>query len=120
MRVVAYAFFSALIVAVTSFDAKSSELEGKQICTFAPLPEYPAEARARNLGGSGIFVLHVDRRRGTVKFVTIERSTGYKLLDNAAINSLKRWRFVPNIVAPIVKVPFTFTATGIIEDIPSN
>jgi len=67
-----------------------------------------------------MFALHLNRKTGIVKFVTVEKSTGSKLLDNAAIDCFKRWRFIRNIEAPMVKVPFTFTTTGIIEDIPSN
>ena len=117
---IAGGIFSVLMFASIPFGAKSAQPEGKQICIYAPKPEYPPEARAHNIGGSGLYVLHLNRKTGTVKFVTIEKSTGSKLLDNAAIDCLKRWRFVRNIDAPMVKVPFTFTTTGIIEDIPSN
>ena len=120
MRIMARAFLSALILAAILFDANSAEPESKQLCIYAPKPEYPPEARARNIGGSGMFALHLNRKTGIVKFVTVEKSTGSKLLDNAAIDCFKRWRFIRNIEAPMVKVPFTFTTTGIIEDIPSN
>jgi TonB family protein len=105
-----------VLVTVASFAASGAEPEVKQKCIYAPLPEYPAEARARNLEGDGMFVLHLDQKKGTVMYVTVEKSTGYRVLDNAAIDSLKRWKFIRNIDVPMVKVPFTFTTHGIPPD----
>jgi TonB family protein len=108
--------FSLLIILVTLTREASAEPAGRQLCTYAPLPEYPAEARARDLAGNGVFVLHLNRKAGTVTSVTVEKSTGFAILDNAAIASLKRWRFIKNIDVPMVKVPFTFTTHGIPPD----
>jgi TonB family protein len=110
MRVVP---FLSLLVILASPPATWAEPQAKQKCIYAPLPEYPPVARTRNLEGDGIFVLHLDRQKGTVKSVTVEKSTGFAVLDNAAIASLKRWRFIKNIDVPMVKVPFTFTTHGI-------
>jgi TonB family protein len=96
--------------------AAGTEPDGRVLATYAPLPEYPAEARARNLEGDGMFLLHLDQKKGTVRSVSVEKSTGYRLLDNAAIDSLKRWKFIRNIDVPMVKVPFTFTTHGIPPD----
>jgi protein TonB len=32
---------------------------------------------------------------GKVTDITIENSSGYKMLDNAAINSVRNWQFIP-------------------------
>ena len=104
-----------MFVMLTAATASHAQPEAKQKCIYAPLPEYPLEARARSLGGSGMFVLHLDQKKGAVRSVTVEKSTGAAVLDNAAITCLKRWRFIKNINVATVKVPFTFTATGVID-----
>ena len=73
----------------------------------APRPEYPFEARRRNLQGSGMFILRV-RPDGTVARVEIEDSTGAPLLDRTAIAAYSKWRFKPGRVKA-VRVPIHFT-----------
>ena len=73
----------------------------------APPPEYPYDARRRNLQGSGMFILRV-RPDGTVARVDIEDSTGAPLLDRAAIAAYSKWRFKPGRVKA-VRVPIHFT-----------
>jgi TonB family protein len=41
-------------------------------------------------------------------------STGYQLLDNAALNAFRRWQFKPGTVSK-AKVPITFTMDGGVE-----
>ena len=86
----------------------------KAVAYYAPKPEYPAEARARNIEGSGMFVLHINPRTGRVTSVSIEKSTGSAILDKAAIDSYMQWRF--NRGVPMVKCPITFTAHGLPSD----
>lgn len=71
-------------------------------------PEYPAEAQAQRLTGSGVFVLHVDSRNGSVKFIEVQQSTGHKILDDASVNAFSKLRFKPG-GALRVKIPVTFT-----------
>ena len=40
-------------------------------------PEYPVEAQAQRLTGTGVFVLHVDPKNGQVSSIDIEKSTGH-------------------------------------------
>src|SRR2546423_15029188 len=61
-------------------------------------PNYPMEARGRHQSGSGIFILHVDLKTGKVASVTVQKSTGYKLLDDAAVTACTHWPFRPNTV----------------------
>lgn len=59
-----------------------------------PLPEYPEVARRR--GYEGVVLLKVRiLPDGTIGDIQVERSSSYKLLDEAAINTVKRWTFVP-------------------------
>jgi TonB family protein len=85
--------------------------------TCAPQPEYPAEARQRHVGGSGYFAVRVDRTTGRVATVQVLRSTGNKLLDSSAVQTLRQWRFKGGGVLPTrhepnyskILVPVTFT-----------
>jgi len=81
---------------------------------FAPKPEYPQYARDHHWTGAGWFVMHIDTRTGVVTSVEITQSTGHKILDDASVSALKRWRFKPGIVPPKVKAAITFPRT--VED----
>lgn len=82
----------------------------KVFALSAPRPEYPYEARRQRLTGSGVAVLQVDTS-GVVTNVSIARSTGSAVLDNAAMSGFRRWRFRPGTVSK-VNAPITFTLTG--------
>ena len=71
------------------------------MAVFSPAPGYPYEARKWHMSGSGLFVLRIDIKSGTVKRVTVAKSTGHKMLDNETIAVLKRWRFQPGKLPPI-------------------
>ena len=71
-------------------------------------PDYPREARARHETGTGVYVLHIDRQTGVVKSITVEKSTGHKLLDAAALKALIYLQFKPHTVED-VWFPMTFS-----------
>jgi len=71
-------------------------------------PDYPAEAQAQRLTGSGVFVLQIEPRSGSVKSVRVEKSTGHKMLDDASITAFSNLRFKPNHVRRVT-IPVTFT-----------
>ena len=73
----------------------------------APLPDYPYEAKRRNLTGSGICVVTVDSATGTVTSATMFQSTGSPLLDKLTIQTFKSWRFKPGTVSE-VRVPISY------------
>ena len=78
-----------------------------------PKPVYPSAARRR--GMQGVVMLQVNvSNEGNVRGIHIMRSSGFRVLDVAAINSVKQWRFMPAQqgdinVASTVKVPIRFT-----------
>ena len=78
---------------------------------FAPKPPYPYEARARHITGSGVCVVTVDTASGQVTDAVMAKSIGNNLLDEAAKNTFRRWRFRPGTVSK-VKIPITFTMSG--------
>ena len=73
----------------------------------APLPDYPYEAKRRNLTGSGTCVVTVDTATGTVTNATMSQSTGSPLLDKLTIQTFKGWRFKPGTVSQ-VRVPISY------------
>lgn len=78
-----------------------------------PAPEYPR--RARQLGFEGTVVLNVRiNQKGGVEDVKVAVSSGYSLLDQSALRSVKAWRFKParwgdQPVAAWVQVPVRYT-----------
>jgi protein TonB len=59
-----------------------------------PKPLYPA--LSRRLGEQGRVLLHVQvSTAGTPLDVTVKESSGFKRLDQAAVETVKRWQFVP-------------------------
>jgi len=71
-------------------------------------PSYPAEAQAQGLTGSGVYVLHVNPKNGSVSYVAIEKSTGHKTLDDAALTTFANLRFKPHGLQRVT-IPVTFT-----------
>ena len=80
-----------------------------------PPPVYPAAAR--RLGQEGRVLLCVDvDARGRPTGITVKASSGFSLLDNAAVLAVQRWVFSPGTVASIptasrVSIPIRFRLT---------
>jgi protein TonB len=85
--------------------------QAKALAISRPNPPYPYEARKQRLTGSGVMLMHIDPASGDVTEVTVQKSCGSSILDDAAVSGLKRWRFRPG-TAPKVTAPITFTLTG--------
>jgi periplasmic protein TonB len=77
-----------------------------------PKPEYPAVAKSRNWQGK--VILHVQvSAQGLSNSVKVEHSSGHDMLDEAAIEAVKQWRFIPakrgdTSIASSVLVPIVF------------
>jgi TonB family protein len=74
---------------------------------YAPLPEYPVDARAKHWTGSGRFLVSVDVDNGLVNGVRTLRTTGHSILDKAAEKALYRWKFPHGVLSMIIPVSFT-------------
>ena len=59
-----------------------------------PPPEFPALARQNGWYGTVLLKLWIDEE-GRVTEVRVEKSSGYGVLDAAAVNAVKRWRGRP-------------------------
>ncbi len=80
-----------------------------------PAPVYPATAREN--GWEGLVILKVTvARTGTPDVVEVTKSSGYKILDAAALETVKRWKFKPAglgrwVLTSTLSIPVRFTLT---------
>jgi len=88
-----------------------SEAEAYALAIYAPRPAYPYAAREKRLTGSGIVLVNVDSSTGTVVSAQMLKSTGYKLLDDSALEAFRQWRFKPGTVRK-VRIPINFVMRG--------
>lgn len=78
---------------------------GPRRAVYAPRPKYLRES-----AGKGILELTVDPKTGKVTSAHMLKSTGYRVLDDSAIEAFSRWHFKPGLVTvPHVRVPIEFT-----------
>ena len=59
---------------------------------YAPLPDYPKEARVHGWGGWALYEVHC-QFNGTAPYVFTRISTGHQVLDEAGEAALKQWRW---------------------------
>jgi protein TonB len=81
-----------------------------------PKPAYPLAARRRGVEGRVLVSAHV-HADGSCAEVRLKRSSGHVLLDESALDAVRRWRFLParRAGAPIdswVDVPVSFRLDG--------
>ncbi|GMV61854.1 MAG: hypothetical protein AMXMBFR74_10230 [Parvibaculum sp.] len=79
-------------------------------------PRYPDRARSLNQEGIVKVRIKLDRR-GDPMDVAVLASSGYALLDHAALMAARKWRFEPEIrngrpVIAFVEMPVEFVLTG--------
>src|SRR5437773_4245823 len=91
--------------------AAMSISSAKALAIYAPLPDYPREARSRRITGSGVCVVSVDPGTGNVTEASMAQSTGDQTLDKATVSAFRRWVFKPGKVST-VRIPVDFSLTG--------
>ena len=75
-------------------------------------PRYPGKARRAGWEGTAVLKVLVDSR-GAPDRVTVDRTSGFEILDAAAVKAVARWRFHParrggDSVASWVRIPVAF------------
>ena len=86
--------------------------EARPLYRTNPLPEYPKIARRRGYQGSAVLEVLVDRN-GKVVDLRVAKTSGYPILDKAAVTTVKDWSFEPGVVgkervAMWVRIPIRF------------
>ena len=97
------------------FSLKSSagaQMEIKPQYLKNPAPVYPQAARKQKQEGTVIVYARISKN-GLPFTVSIEKSSGYVLLDQAALKAVKQWRFRPAKLGTLpieasVRVPIRF------------
>ena len=77
-----------------------------------PAPNYPLQAKARNIQGKVVLEVLVGKNGQALK-VRIHSSSGSNLLDESAIETVSNWQFIPaqklgSTVEAVVLVPIEF------------
>jgi len=93
--------------------AASGPLSSRASYLSNPRPEYPEEARRQHQEGLVILSVEVSAD-GRPDDVTVTRGSGFPLLDQAALDAVRSWRFEPARAAGLpvsshVDVPVRFT-----------
>lgn len=75
-------------------------------------PKYPPLAKQMHQEGLVLLMVEVDRKGMAVK-VEVKQSSGYQLLDQAALEAVRHWRFQPERIGDIpfeskVTIPIRF------------
>ena len=106
-------FLAFTIIPGNASGAIVSEAEAEALAVYRPVPAYPYEARARRITGTGAVRVEVDKRTGHVTSVRILQSTGQEILDRAALDVFRQWRFKQRTVTT-AEIPVRFTTKGVV------
>lgn len=74
--------------------ARPDMAENAPVAVSRPAPRYPREALNRNIGGI-VRVQVVVGQDGRVERMELAESSGDRFLDRAAMEAVRRWRFIP-------------------------
>jgi len=99
----------ALLACCVAFAVSRVSVAGdaKKIATHVKFPVIPPEAKAKHLSGSGLILVYI-RPDGSVEKAEVARSSGHKILDDAALAAFSQWQFIPGKLRKVT-IPFTFT-----------
>jgi protein TonB len=94
--------------------ATTTSPDSPPILMSSPTPVYPSAALRRGESGEALLRVHVDAN-GTPYAIDLVRGSGSRLLDRAATDAVRKWRFRPAMsdgqpVAGAVQVPIAFSS----------
>jgi protein TonB len=97
---------------VTADTAPFTEANFNANYGFNPKPKYPGIATSRGWEGTVQLLVKVSVE-GDSEEVTVQRSSGYDVLDEAAVEAVEKWKFIPakrgeTPVSSSVVVPINF------------
>lgn len=103
-------FFSSFIAQAGSVSAE--KLDYLELSS----PDYPKIARAKGWEGTVILKALVEKD-GTCTNAVVEKSSGFKALDESAVQAVKQWKFSPARMgntpyASLARIPVQFVLTG--------
>lgn len=75
-----------------------------------PPPRYPTRARRRGLQGRVVLLVRVDAAGGVAE-IRVDHSSGHRMLDRAALKTVRNWRFAAHAERR-VRVPVVFRLQG--------
>jgi TonB family protein len=92
-------YFASTVAFVPLCRAWENEIPSalKNVCIYAPEPDYPPAVYRRGISGKGIFRVTVDAKTGRVSEVKVVRTTGYQILNELAAKAFLQWRFKPGL-----------------------
>lgn len=95
-------------------DGHASALSDQELIRYAlasPRPGYPQEAQRTKITGSGHYELRM-HLTGKITEVAIVKSSGSRVLDQAAWNAFMKWRFKPGVFTS-VRVPVSWSVNPV-------
>ena len=105
MRVILILSLVAAGLITCQFAQADPPAHKKAMAVHAPKPQIPLVAIREGMRGHGYFQFHI-RADGTVSSVSVLKSTGHQILDDATVAALLKWRFVPG--PREVGIPFDY------------
>ena len=91
-------------------DGHTSALSDEDLVRYAtasPGAGYPEAAQKAQLSGSGLYELQINKA-GVTTSVTVLKSSGQPVLDQAARSAFLKWRFKPGVFSR-VRVPVSWS-----------
>jgi TonB family protein len=109
----ATAFAAEQTTAVWS-DGHTSALSDEDLVRYAtasPGAGYPEAAQKAQLSGSGLYELQINKA-GVTTAVTVLKTSGKPVLDQAARSAFLKWRFKPGVFSR-VRVPVSWSVNRV-------
>jgi TonB family protein len=95
-------------------DGHTSALSDEELMRYAiasPRAGYPEAAQKAQLSGSGLYELQINKA-GVTTAVTVLKSSGKPVLDQAARSAFLKWRFKPGVFSR-VRVPVSWSVNRV-------